>query len=87
MDGVTTAIVVAIVLGIVNTFLKPMLIFLTLPITVFTFGFFILVLNALMILLVTKLVPGFSVQNFWWALLFSFVLSIVNSFLNALART
>ncbi len=84
VNGLETALVVAIVLGIVNTFLKPVLVFLTLPITVVTFGLFLLVINALMILLVDKLVAGFQVQNFWWALLFSLVVSIVNAFLNSL---
>ncbi len=84
VDGLLTAVVVAVVLGVINTFLKPVLVFMTLPITVVTFGLFLLVINALMILLVDKLVPGFEVQNFWWALLFSLIVSVVNAFLNSL---
>ena len=84
VDGLTTAVVVAIVLGFLNTFLKPVLIFLTFPITIVTLGLFLFVINALMILLVGKLVSGFEVQNFWWALFYSLVISIVSSFLNSL---
>ncbi len=84
VDSLLTAIVVAVVLGVINTFLKPVLVFLTMPLTVVTFGLFLLVINALMILLTDKLVDGFEVQNFWWALLFSLVVSIVNGFLNSL---
>ena len=83
VDGMKTAVVVAIVLGLLNTFLKPILIFLTLPITLITLGLFLLVINAAMILLAAKLVPGFQVQSFWWALAYSLVVSIVSSFLNS----
>ena len=79
-----TAIIVGIVLGILNTLLKPILVILTLPITVVTLGLFYFVLNALLILLVSEVVPGFTVVNFWWALLFSLVISIVSWFLSSL---
>ncbi|MEN9407310.1 MAG: hypothetical protein RLZZ455_526 [Candidatus Parcubacteria bacterium] len=79
-----TAIIVGIVLGILNTFLKPILVILTLPITVVTLGLFYFVLNALLILLVSEVVPGFTVVSFWWALLFSLVISIVSWFLSSL---
>lgn len=85
VDGFFTAVVVAIVLGIVNVLIKPILVLLTLPITILSLGLFIFVINALMILLVAKLVPGFTVDSFWWALLFSLVLSLVNSFLHSLS--
>lgn len=81
-----TAIIVAIVLGVANTFLKPILILLTLPINIVTLGLFTFVINAILILLVTWLVPGFTVLNFWWALIFSLVLSLINSFLHSLNR-
>ena len=84
VDGFTTAVVVAIVLGLLNAFLKPILIFLTFPITILTLGLFLFVINALMILVADKLVSGFEVQNFWWALAYSLVVSIVGSFLNSL---
>lgn len=84
-EGFGTALVVAIVLGVLNTFVKPVLVFLTLPITVVTFGLFLLVINAGVILLAAKLVPGFQVDGFGWALLFSLAVSAVASFLNLLA--
>jgi putative membrane protein len=73
-----TALGVAILLALVNTFVKPILLFLTLPLTIITFGLFILVINALMLMLVDALVDGMKIKNFWWALLFSFLLSLLN---------
>jgi putative membrane protein len=84
VDSVKTAVVVAIVIAILNTLVKPVLIILTLPITVITLGLFLLAINAAMILLAAKMVPGFRVDGFWWALAFSVILSIVSSFLNSL---
>lgn len=75
--GFGTALVVALVLGILNVFLKPLLIFLTLPINILTLGLFTLVVNALLILLAAAIVPGFRIENFWWALLFGLVLAII----------
>src|SRR6185503_4945204 len=86
VDGGLTAIVVAAVLSLLNAFVKPLLVILTIPITVVTLGLFLLVINALMILLVDKLVSGFEVDGFWYALLFSIVLTIVVSLLNNLVR-
>ncbi len=80
-DSFWSAIVVAIVLAVLNAIIKPILILLTLPITLFTFGLFLFVINALMILLAEKLVDGFSVAGFWWALLFSLLLSLLTSLL------
>ena len=84
VDGFLTAIVVAVVLGIVNTFIKPILLLLTFPLTILSLGLFYFVINALMVLLVSAIVPGFKVSGFFWALIFSLVLSIVSSFLNSL---
>ncbi len=81
LDSFITSLIVALVLGIVNAIIKPVLVVLTFPITLITFGLFTLVINALMILLTDALVKGFQVDNFWWALLFSIVVSIVNSVL------
>jgi putative membrane protein len=75
----STAIVVAIILGLLNTFLKPVLVFFTLPVTVITLGLFLLVINAVIVLLCEKIVDGFSVSSFWTALLFSVLLSISQS--------
>jgi putative membrane protein len=81
MDTFITALIVALVLAVLNALVKPILILLTLPITIVTLGLFLFVINALMILLCDKLIDGFSVDGFWWALLFSILLSIVSSFL------
>ncbi len=75
------AIVLAFVLAILNGILKPILIFLTIPITIFTFGLFLLVINAAMIMLAGYFVDGFEVRNFWYALLFSLILSFISSLL------
>lgn len=77
------AVIVALVLALINAFIRPILIFLTLPVTVFTLGLFLFVINACMVLLAAKWVPGFQVNGFWWALLFSFLLSMLNSWLQS----
>lgn len=76
VDTFSTSIIVAIVLALLNLFVKPILILFTLPVTILTFGLFLLVINALIIMLCHKLVDGFSVANFWSALIFSILLSI-----------
>jgi len=81
-----TALIVAAVLSFLNGVIKPIMIILTIPITVVTLGFFLLVINALMILLAAKLVEGFHVDGFWWALLFSLILSIVTSLLEGFKK-
>lgn len=86
VSGFLTAIVVAAVLIILNLFIKPLLIIFTLPVTIVTFGLFLLVINALIILLCDVLVNGFDVSGFWSALLFSILLSIFQSFLFALSK-
>lgn len=83
----TTAILVAVVIALLNTFLKPILIILTIPVTVLTLGFFLLVINAFIILFASELVKGFFVNGFWWALLFSIILSVVTSVLESIAGT
>ncbi|MCU0395286.1 MAG: phage holin family protein [Chitinophagaceae bacterium] len=75
------AVVAALVLSLINAFIRPVLLLLTLPVTVVTLGLFLFVLNALMVLLASKWVEGFQVDGFWWALVFSFLLSILNSWL------
>jgi len=79
-----TGLLVAVVLGLLNTFLRPLLVLLTLPVTIISLGLFILVINAGMVLLAAKLVPGFVVESFWWALGFSLLLGLVQGFLNAI---
>jgi putative membrane protein len=87
VSNTMTAILVAVVLAFLNTVVKPILTILTIPVTVFTLGFFLLVINALMIILAAKLVDGFYVDGFWRALLFSLVLSLTTSILNMFAGT
>lgn len=79
-----TAILVAIVLGLLNTFVKPLMVFLTIPFTLVTFGLFLLVVNALIILLAGAAVKGFEVKGFWWALIFSIILSFIQYLLQEL---
>jgi len=83
VDGFLIAVVVAGVLAILNVLVKPILVILTIPITLITLGLFLLVINTILILLVDWLVPGFSVCCFWWALVFSVLLSIINSLKSA----
>ncbi len=86
LDNFGTAIIVAVVLSLVNIFVKPLLILFTLPVNILTLGLFMFVINALVILLVDGLVPGFSVDGFWWALGFSLILSLVGSVINSFAK-
>lgn len=75
-----TALVIALVLSVLNLIVRPLLIILTLPLTIITLGLFLLVINALMILLTSSLVPGFEVDGFWWAVLYSILISITHLF-------
>jgi putative membrane protein len=84
IDNVATAVVVALVLALLNTFVKPILVFLTLPVTVLTLGLFLLIINALMVKWAAGLVSGFLVESWVAALLFSLVVSLVSALLEAL---
>ena len=79
LDGVVTALIVAVVLGLLNAFIKPVLVFFTLPFTIFTLGLFLIVINGILILVCTKIVGGFHVDSFWTATLLSVILSISQS--------
>ena len=81
-----SALIVAFVLAIANVIVKPILIILTIPLTIFTLGLFLLVINAIIILLVDYFVPGFHVDGFWWALAFSLILSVLNSMFSDLVK-
>ena len=83
ISNITTAIIFALVLACLNAIVKPILVLLTLPITVVTLGLFLFVINALIILLADKLMDGIRVDGFWWALIFSVILSVFSSALNA----
>ncbi len=82
-----TALIVAAVLAFLNAVIKPIMIIFTIPITIVTLGFFLLIINACIILLASKLVTDFQVDGFWWALLFSLILSVVTSILESLQNT
>ncbi|OGI65249.1 hypothetical protein A3A95_03630 [Candidatus Nomurabacteria bacterium RIFCSPLOWO2_01_FULL_39_18] len=86
VDGFVAALILAVVLGAINMFLRPILVILTLPITVLTLGLFVLVINALLVLLASYIVPGFTVASFWWALLFGIVLAIVGAVLHSFEK-
>jgi putative membrane protein len=79
------ALLVAVVLSFFNAFLKPLLVILTLPITIMTLGLFLLIINALIIILTAALVPGFDVDGFLWALAFSIILSLVSMLMEWIA--
>lgn len=79
VTGFWTALVVAIILGFLNLFVRPILIIITIPVTILTLGLFLLVINAFMVIFAGYIVDGFTVDNFWWALLFSLFLSLLNT--------
>lgn len=78
VEGWGSALIGALVLGFVNAVVRPLMVFLTLPFTILTFGLFLLVINALMLWLVAALVPGIRIQGFWPALMGSLVLTLLN---------
>lgn len=84
VDTFTAALIAALVLGIINTLVKPVLLILTLPITLMTLGLFVVVINAALVLLTARIVPGFYVASFWWAILFGAVQAVVSWFLHAM---
>lgn len=84
VGGYGTAIIVALVLAVLNLIVKPILVLLTLPVTILTLGLFLLVINAIIILLADAFISGFGVDGFWIALLFSLLLSIFQSILFSL---
>ena len=81
VENYTSALIVAVVLGILRVTVKPILVILTFPVTILTLGLFLLVINALIIMLADNLIGGFYVAGFWTALLFSLILSIFQSIL------
>lgn len=83
VDSYLYAILIALFLSILNHSLKPVLILLTLPFTIVTFGLFLLVINAIIIYIVDYFVDGFQVKSIWWAILFSILTSIINSILES----
>ena len=82
VDNFSTALVVAVVLGLLNVFIKPILVLFTIPATIITLGLFLLVINAVIIMLGDYFVSGFHVNGFWTAFIFSIILSVLQSILN-----
>ncbi len=80
----TTAIWIALAIGLLNLFVRPILIFLTLPATLITFGLFLFVVNAIVVLMAASMVTNFEVQSFGWAVLFSLLVSFFNGLLYAI---
>ncbi|TYP92187.1 putative membrane protein [Fodinibius salinus] len=78
LNSFFTALATVILLAIVNTFVKPIISFLALPLTIITFGLFILVINAFMLMIVDGLLDGLKIDHWGWALLFSLILSVLN---------
>lgn len=86
VDNYVTAIIVAVVLGLLNTLVKPLLVILTIPITILTFGLFLLVINAIIIFFADSLISGFSVDTIWTAILFSLLLSVLQWLLHSFIK-
>ncbi|MHC2992636.1 membrane protein [Pontibacter sp. HJ8] len=82
LDGYGAALILAIVLALLNAVVRPLLVLLTIPVTILTLGLFLLVINALIILLADSLIGGFNVDGFLWALIFSLVLSVIEAILD-----
>ena len=81
MRGFTTSLIVSFLLAVLNLLLKPVLLILTLPVNILTLGLFTLVINAFIIIIIDKMVDGFRVDGFFWALLYGIVLTVVTSIL------
>jgi putative membrane protein len=86
IDSYATALIFVLVLGILNAIVKPVLIILTLPITILTLGIFLLILNVLMIIVAGKFVSGIHIDGFLWAFVFGVLLSFLSSALNRLEK-
>jgi putative membrane protein len=86
VDSYINALIVAGVLAVLNVLVKPVLIIFTIPITIVTLGLFLLVINTLLILMADWLVPGFEVEGFWWALVFSVLLSLINGIFGGMSE-
>ena len=86
LDGIVPALVAALVLGVVNAFIRPVLLFLTLPINVVTLGLFTFVINAALLCLTAWLAPGFAIASFWSALALAVIVALVNVAVNTVLR-
>ena len=86
VESFWAALIVAVILALFNAILKPILVILTIPITILSLGLFLLVINAIIILLTDAVIAGFAVSNFWWALAFSIIMAILGSLFNDIAE-
>lgn len=86
VDSIWTALIVAFILSVLNITLKPLLILLTIPITILTLGLFLIVINVIILMTVDYLLEGFIIDGFFWAIIFSILVSIVNGILYELSK-
>ena len=82
LDSLITALILTVVMAVLNVTLKPLLILITIPLTLITFGLFLLVVNVLVLYAAEYLIDGFTIAGFWWALAFSLLVSMVSSILS-----
>ena len=86
IDSFTTALMVALVLAILNAFIKPVLVFLTLPVTILTLGLFMFVINAVLLLIASSVIRGFYISSFFTAIVASVVIAILSALVNAVVK-
>lgn len=86
VDSIMTALVLAIIMAVLNITVRPLLVIITIPLTLLTFGLFLLVVNVLVLYVAEMLIGGFSIDGFWWALLFSVLVTFVNGVLFGLEK-
>ena len=84
VTGFGSALIAAVVLGLLNVLVKPVLILLTLPVTIVTLGLFLFVINALVFWFVGSILSGFRVEGFWWAVIGAILYSVISSLLQSL---
>jgi putative membrane protein len=87
IDSFFTALATALLIALLNTLVKPVLIILTIPVTIITFGLFLLVINASIIMMASSLLSGFHVNGFWYALLFSIILSGITAVMESMVSS
>ena len=83
VENIFVALVVAVILGIINMVLRPLLLILTLPVNILTLGLFTFIINGALVMLASSLIPGFHVEGFMVAIFFSIITSIISGFLDA----
>jgi putative membrane protein len=86
VTSIAGLILAALILGVLNAFLRPLMVILTLPITIFTFGLFIFIINGLILYMTSAIVPGFDISSIWVAVIASILISIISSIISWLAK-